>query len=196
MAFLLPFVFTSCKEDDTPQIQIIELIAQEKQDLIWLREEEKLARDVYTYAYNLYGEKTFTNVSSSEQRHMDEVQTLLEKYELTDPIVNDSIGVFSSAELRDLYVELTGLADSSLEKAFYVGATIEDLDLKDLSVFASNTTRADLLDTYNKLTCGSRNHMRAYYDKLKAHNVTYEAQYITATELGVIVNSEKEMCGH
>ena len=45
------------------------LSAKEASDLIFLREEEKLARDVYLALYDAWGTPIFLNISSSEQKH-------------------------------------------------------------------------------------------------------------------------------
>ena len=44
--------------------------------LAFMREEEKLARDVYTNLYAKWGVSIFNNISKSEQTHMDAVLLL------------------------------------------------------------------------------------------------------------------------
>lgn len=189
--------FQSCdKDDDTSGADInptITLSEQEETDLIFLREEEKLARDVYLYAYDKYGQQIHNNVANSEQKHMDQVLVLLEQYGLEDPASQDR-GVFSNTELQGLYTDLTAIADTSVIGAYLVGATIEDLDIKDIVHFEVNTTKQDLLDMYTALVCGSRNHMRGYNNQLIANNVTYVPQFITQAEFDDIINGEHESC--
>lgn len=171
--------------------KLVLLTDQEKSDLLFLREEEKLARDVYIYSYNKYNMNIFSNISNSEQHHMSNVLNLLNKYGLADPITNNAPGVFSNSELQTLYNQLTNTCDVSLNKALEVGANIEDLDIKDINKFKSHTSNSDLLDVYDKLTCGSRNHMRAFVRQLG----TYKPIYISQTEFNSIINSSKEQCG-
>lgn len=178
---------TSCKKED----EITPLSDQEKIDLTFLREEEKLARDLYVYSFNKYGESIFDNISNSEQSHMNSVLNLLNKYELTDPITNDAYGVFSNNELQMLYDELTAKSDSSLNKALEVGANIEDLDIYDIETFKSHTTNIDLINVYDNLSCGSRNHMRSFVGQLGA----YTPIYINQSEYDAIINSSNEQCG-
>ncbi len=59
---------------------------QIKSDLIQLREEEKLARDVYLYLYTHWNQWIFSNIAKSEQQHMDAVKGLLDKYDIEDPV--------------------------------------------------------------------------------------------------------------
>jgi hypothetical protein len=62
-----------------------DLSPEETAALLFMREEEKLARDVYNTLYEIWGQPTFTNIAASEQTHMDEVKLLLERYSLADP---------------------------------------------------------------------------------------------------------------
>lgn len=172
----------------------IELTPIETQDLVFLREEEKLARDVYLYAYDKYQHQVFYNISQSEQTHMDRVLTLLNTYGLQDPVINER-GSFSNPVLQQLYVELTAKVDISLIEALNVGATIEDLDINDLETFEANTTKVDILKVYSNLKCGSRNHMRSFNYQLDINGIEYIAQYISQDEFNEIIDSEHERCG-
>ena len=132
IAFLsiLSVTVTSCSKNDEINEVTLELSNLEKQDLIFLREEEKLARDVYLYAFEKYHEQIFYNISQSEQQHMNSVLYLLNKYNLEDPII-EALGVFSNQDLQQLYNQLTAQVDISIIEALKVGATIEDLDIKE-----------------------------------------------------------------
>ena len=165
------------------------------EDLVFLREEEKLARDVYITLYAEHGLAIFDNISESEQRHMDAVLRLLEARDIPDPVLDDAVGVFQNEVLAGLYTDLVDLGMESALGALTVGATIEDLDLHDLMEMAERTTAGDVLRVYESLTCGSRNHMRAFYGQLVAMGGTYEAQYITAAELEEILAGDHERCG-
>ena len=180
-------VLTACNKNEV----IVPLNDQEKSDLIYLREEEKLARDVYIFSYNQYGQSIFNNISSSEQSHMSSILNLINKYGLTDPVANNANGVFSNSELQALYNELTAKSDASLNMALEVGANIEDLDINDIKTFKSHTTNADLINVYDKLSCGSKNHMRSFVGQLG----TYTPIYISQTEYNAIINATNEKCG-
>ncbi len=188
--------FSSCKDKDDEIIEpVVTLTNQEKSDLQFLREEEKLARDVYLHSHTTYNQQIFSNISSSEQRHMDEVLTLLNTYGIADPISNNEPGIFENQELQNLYNELTKISDSSVVHAYTIGATIEDLDIHDISKFESNTDNPTILSVYQKLACGSRNHMRAFHKSLTTEGASYTAQYITPSDLEEILNGEHENCG-
>ena len=83
------------------------LSATEIDSLQFMREEEKLARDVYLTLYDVWNVEIFNNIASSEQQHMDAIKSLLDKYDLDDPIIdNNSIGDFHNPVLQALYTEL------------------------------------------------------------------------------------------
>jgi hypothetical protein len=160
--------------------------------LVLMREEEKLARDVYNFLGEKWGIKIFTNIAKSEQTHTDAVKVLLERYEITDPIKDDGIGIFTSEELKKLYDDLVAKGSSSSLDALIVGATIEDLDIADLNKLLANTDNADIISTYNNLNKGSRNHLRAFMRQIESNGGSYSPQYISQDEFDSIVSSNQE----
>lgn len=185
-------IFTSCKDDTDDSLP--SLTQTEEEMLIRMREEEKLARDVYDYLYIKYGTMIFDRISNSEQRHMDKVLDLLNKYHIDDP-ASPNPGEFNSVLLQDLYNELIAQGNLSEVEALKVGATIEDVDIYDLEDYIAQTENTLIINVFEFLNCGSRNHMRGFNEQLVAQGVTYEAQYITATELATILDSSHEQCG-
>ena len=173
-----------------------DLSEEEEEGLMIMREEEKLARDVYIYFYDKYGLRIFNNISQSEETHTTAIKTLIEKYGLTDPVVDDTPGVFQNEDLAALYTQLTAAGDASLLEALIVGATIEDLDIKDLMEFDDDVDNQDIHFVYDNLTRGSRNHMRAYYSQVLNNGGTYEPQYISQELFDSIINSSHEGGGN
>jgi len=164
-------------------------------DVTYLREEEKLARDVYLTLHKRWGLQIFDNISRSEQRHMDRMGSLLASYNAPDPVKGDELGTFTNPELAALYEKLTRQGEKSETQALIVGATIEDLDIRDIVDMKQRTSAPEALDAFAKLECGSRNHMRAFTRQLGARGVVYEAQYLTAGQLDAIVKGNHEQCG-
>jgi hypothetical protein len=170
-----------------------ELTAEEIADLVHLREEEKLARDVYNELYAEWGQWIFDNIAQSEQQHMDAVKNLLEKYGIEDPVDPDEPGVLKNEDLQSLYDSLVSYGNGSKEQALHVGATIEDMDIYDIQAMLENTDNPDLEDVYQNLMKGSRNHLRSFTTLLlDLFDVTYEAQYLPQDELDDIITSPKE----
>jgi len=160
--------------------------------LVKMREEEKLARDVYLTLNEQWKNVVFESIASSEQRHMDAIKAILDRYGIADPVTDDSRGVFQSADLQALYNKLVADGSVSLEQAFLVGATIEDLDIYDLNSLIAATDNEDMLVVYQNLVKGSRNHMRRFATELGALGITYTAQYLSQEEVDLIVSSAWE----
>ncbi len=181
--------FSSCSNDE----DLIPLSEVEKNDLIFLREEEKLARDIYIYAYSKYQNEVFNSISQSEQKHFDNVLNLLSIYSIPDP-ASAQIGIFNNIELQTIYNQLKAQVDISAEESLQVGATIEELDINDIDDFLVNTTNPKLVNLYNKLNCGSKNHIRSFTNQLTAIGSTFVPQYITIEEYTTILNTPSGSC--
>lgn len=169
-----------------------EISSEEEAGLVYMREEEKLARDVYMTLYETWGTQVFSNIAQSEQTHTEAIRSLLEKYGIDDPVTDDSVGVFTNDDLATLYDELVEQGSESLEAALRVGALIEDLDINDLTEEMEVADNEDILLVYDNLQRGSRNHLRAFTKQLERLGDTYEPQYISQTEYESIVGSNQE----
>lgn len=169
-----------------------ELSEAEMKGLFRMREEEKLARDVYLTLYQDWDHQIFKNIARSEQRHMDALKTLLDKYNLMDPVIDDTVGVFSDTKIQNLYYELVQKGRISHVHSLQVGALIEDLDIFDLKEFIQTADNVDIKTVYQNLLKGSRNHLRSFVSRLSAYGEVYEGTYLTADEIDKIVNSPME----
>ena len=153
----------------TPPVSAqLSLSQLEEQELLYLREEEKLARDVYTALFATSGLQIFGNIAQSEQQHMNAVLTLLQNYGLTDPVGSNAAGVFTNADLQSLYDQLVAQGASSQIAALQVGVLIEETDITDLEAAISNTDKTDVIRVYNNLLKGSLNHLSAFTNNLAA----------------------------
>ncbi|HEO98548.1 MAG: DUF2202 domain-containing protein [Campylobacterales bacterium] len=147
-------------------IPAADLTALQKADLIYLVEEEKLARDVYEYLYAAWGVDIFANIASSEQQHMNTVLLLSEKYELDIPTTLESRGVFENSELQALYDQLIAKGALSLTDAIEVGVAIEEVDIADLNKILDTDLPEDLALAYEHLLNGSYHHLEAFNSHL------------------------------
>ncbi len=169
-----------------------DLSAMEEIGLVKMREEEKLARDVYRVLYEKWNSPVFQNISGSEERHMAAVKLILDRYDMEDPVVDSSTGVFSDPEMQELFTVLSQRGELSLQEALHVGATIEDMDIHDLNTQLEQTDNSDITLVYQNLAKGSRNHLRIFAYQLSLLGVEYEAQYLSAEEVQEILSSEME----
>ena len=181
---------------NTAGTSLSSLSPAEKTDLLFMREEEKLARDVYLTQYETWGLAVFSNIASSEQSHMDALLKLLRTYRLPDPAAGNAVGEFSNPNLQSLYDTLTEKSRLSALDALQVGGIIEETDMRDLAGAIDRSDNADLDATYENLLCGSRNHLRAFARNLESMTgQPYTAQVITQDEVDIILNSPLEQCG-
>ncbi len=102
------------------------LNADEQASLLYIREEEKLAYDVYIKLNTQWGgsTQTFGNISNSEAKHQDAVHELLVRYNLPDAAAGLPAGVFNNTKLQNLYTQLVNTGAASLVDALKVGAAI------------------------------------------------------------------------
>ena len=175
------------------------LTVAETTTLLYVREEEKLARDVYLTLYNRWGQKVFQTIATtSEQTHMDAIKTQLDLYGLNDPVMSDIVGAFTDSSLGTLYTQLTQQGSTSLTEGLKVGAFIEEYDIQDLQEAINEAQQgsqpATVIRTYTNLMCGSRNHLRAFVRQLEMNGVVYAAQLLSQANVNLIVDSTNEQC--
>jgi hypothetical protein len=158
--------------------------------LKFMREEEKLAHDVYVTLYEKWGLRQFDNIAAAEQRHGDSVAILLSRYNLSDPAAGNELGEFTERDLQALYDDLIIQGTKSIADALKVGAAIEEIDIADLQERMAKTTNADILRVYGNLTAGSENHLRAFVSTLENQTgETYAPQYMDQAAYDAIMDA-------
>jgi hypothetical protein len=158
--------------------------------LFYMREEEKLAHDVYQVLNEKWDLRTFDNIAASEQRHMDAVQMLLDSHGLTDPAAGLKVGEFSDPELQALYDQLVEQGTKSLVDALLVGAAIEEIDISDLARYSAQTETVDIQQVYGYLMRGSENHLRAFVRNVdRQTGDSYQPSYLSQAEFDEIVSA-------
>ena len=165
----------------------------EEAGLVFMREEEKLAHDVYVALGNIWQHNTFENISISELTHTEAVLLLLERYAIPDPVGANPMGVFTDASLQGLYDVLAARGSASLIDALMVGAEVEEIDLIDIEDWlAVASENDDIVMVYENLLKGSRNHLRAFVRALDQQNVIYQPQHLSQADYDDIINSPTE----
>ncbi len=161
-------------------------------DILLLREEEKLARDVYLTFSWWYDLPVFPNIARSEQQHMNLVAMLLVRYGLPDPAEGKGIGEFTDPWVQGLFDDLTASGANSVVDALLAGATIEDVDIYHLDHILHDSDYDDVNLIVQNMVAGSRNHMRAFVGALEKRDESYAAVYISQEELEEILASPME----
>ena len=157
--------------------------------LLYMREEEKLAHDVYVALYQEWGMPVFDNIARAESQHMDAVLQELTARGIADPVAGYEPGTFANADLQALYNELVAQGSESVVAALTVGATIEDLDIADLQEALAGTSADSTRWVFENLMSGSENHLRAFVRNLTRYGETYTPAYIDSATFDSIVAS-------
>lgn len=163
--------------------------------LLHMKEEEKLARDVYKSLYEKWGIQIFLNISNAEETHLNAVIFLLQNYGEEHTSIGEP-GIFSNPVFQELYAELISKGSESLQAALETGALIEEMDIKDLEEYLQIITNENIVMVFENLQKGSRNHLRAFNKQLINLGISYTPVYITREEYDQIVNSPIENGGN
>jgi len=178
------------------------LSSAEIQSLLFMREEEELARDLYLDIYETKDSRlnVFKNISdNAETKHAAAMLTLLNNYGIADPSTGQR-NTYTNSELQDLYNQLLSDAIGSDDlAALRVGALVEETDIQDIvnDMTLISPQHQDILATYDNLLCGSRNHLRSFVKQIE--NTTGQPYQIQVpaihSVIQEIVNSDQEQCG-
>jgi hypothetical protein len=171
-----------------PEVLSDELNQNEIDALLFMREEEKLARDVYLTLFEEWNLAIFKNISRSEQQHMDAVKVLLDRYGLEDPMLGE-IGDFENQTLQGLYDELVKSGSESVQEALLVGGAIEEIDILDLQESLTEATNPDVIRVFESLLRGSYNHLKAFVNNYNRQTgEIYQPQYMTQADFDEIIS--------
>lgn len=166
------------------------LTTEEKNDLAFMREEEKLARDVYLTLHDIWGTPVFANIATSEQQHMDAILNLLNTYKLPDPAASKLVGEFVNAELQALYDALIARGKKSALEALMVGGVIEETDIEDLNAAMATSRLSNIDKVYQNLLNGSYNHLRAFARNIQSlTGQPYVAQVVSQEIVDSVLGS-------
>lgn len=145
------------------EVQDVVLDAETVESLLFMIEEEKMARDIYDALYEQTGIKTFDTISNSEQKHYDTLLSAASKLGVDTSALSDEAGVYSNSEIQELYTTLLAQGSLSSEDAIDVGILIEQTDIEDLqNAIDSNVDTTLLGQVYSNLLDASQHHLDAF----------------------------------
>ncbi|MFV0590818.1 MAG: DUF2202 domain-containing protein [Draconibacterium sp.] len=171
--------------------QNFSISASEKEGILLMREEEKLAHDVYTLLYEKWQLQPFSNISGSESRHFEAMGYLLETFEMNDPAYAEA-GKFRNRELAALYDSLVNRGSESLPAALEVGSYIEEVDIRDLKELLASTSDNAISAVYSNLLRGSENHLRAFTRQLSWRDVDYTPKVLDQETYSAIMGAANQ----
>lgn len=173
----------------TSEFQNIPLTSDEIASILYMREEEKLARDIYSVFHEFWSTEPrsiFSNIAQSEQRHGEALNTLIIYYKLPNPVIA-TIGKFTEPKLQTLYQKLLITGQNSITAALEVGAQLEEIDITDLNATLQCSKNPNIQIVYQELLRGSHDHLRAFVHQLKLQNISYLPKTLQSTEFNKII---------
>lgn len=175
-------------QDQTSGVRAASLSPREEEGILFIWEEEKVARDLYVALYQETKLSVFVDLANSEQNHMDQAKTIIDEYGLEVPVGDDS-GVFSNQTLIGLYNDLLAQGSISQEDALKVAATFEEISIIDLEKELEVSDNEDVRAVYEGLLAGSRKHLRSYVRDLDDMDISYTPQYLSEKEFNEVVKA-------
>ena len=126
-----------------------------------MREEERVARDLYTKLASSSGELIFTRIAASEQRHLEAVERLMTSQGMDPGAAGTTVGRYAVPDLQAAYDRWLAQGRASDEAAYKVGVELERQDIADLKGLdvADGTTGARVVAA---LLNGSEHHLAAF----------------------------------
>lgn len=198
MVLVSSMLLVACSDDEKTDelatgFNSLELTQDDQKALLFMLEEEKLARDTYEFLDELYAINQFSNIKLSEQSHMNAVINLLEKYGVVYNVL--PYGLFENKDIQRLYDQFVDKGQLDALNALQVGANIEDLDIVDLTEFIETTSNSSMISVFESLQCGSRNHLRSFVSAIENFKGSYEPQFLSSDEYIEIIEASNERCG-
>ena len=171
MAGLTAAVMTTGAMAAKPVTTTVTLTDEQLDTLVFIYQEEKVARDTYITLGDIYSNQTvFANIQESEQEHIDKAEGLCDKYGADTSGINEQkVGEFVVPVLQELYDTLVAQGSVSELAALNVGEYVELTDIDDLE-HAEIGMPSDVVNTYENLKEGSLSHLAAFRDAIAAYN--------------------------
>lgn len=174
-------ILTLSSVDEAPPAAAKALTAREIEGILFIREEEKVARDLYQAYYDEFNLTVFSDLARSEQSHMDSIKIAVDKYGLEDPVIEEQ-GVFTNQTLKQMYDQLLASGKQSEEDALKASAAFEEISIIDLEKELSVTQAEDVRLIYEGLLAGSRKHLRSYVRDLQEMGISYIPRHLNSGE--------------
>ena len=149
------------------------LSAEQLDTLVYIYQEEKVARDTYITLGDMYSnQNVFANIQESERTHISKARALCEKYGADISTIDESnVGEFVVPVLQELYDTLIAQGSQSELAALMVGEYVELTDIEDLE-HAEIGMPSDVVQVYENLKAGSLNHLAAFRSAIDAYNAS------------------------
>lgn len=166
------------------------LLATEREGLLWMREDERLARDVYVALARRWGTGPFAAMAGAKETHIEAVRLLIDRYGVGDPEPATMAGRYADPAIGLLHQELVTTGSASFVDGLKVGARIEERTIVDLLARAS--AHPDFAMVYAELERASRNHLRALVHQIERDGAHYAPTRLAQSVYDRIIGSGLE----
>lgn len=164
------------------------LTPQERQSLIYVREAEKMARDLYLGMYQAWGLSVFKSTSAEEQDHVDAMLELFGIYALSDPLAaRDVPGTYLNQNITSMHSSLFSQGIRSKKDGLKACALQEEINILDLDLAMKSTQKPDIARVYLELQRDSMNHLRSFAHCLEALGERYRAVKLSQQTVDAII---------
>jgi len=155
--------------------------ADEKASVLYAREQQKLARDLYQVLGAKWSAVILQSTAHAEQKHMDTVKSLIDGLKLTDP-AQPAAGQFTDPMFQKLYGQLLDRGSVSLVEALRAAAYMEEMEIRDTRGFVEDANRLDIIRGLGSITTGEPTHLRVFVAELKKQGVDYQPQLLSQSD--------------
>lgn len=164
------------------------LNADEIEFLYAVREDEKLAHDVYSVFADKYPTAPqIGRIMNAESTHMAAVDSLFKYYEI-DYVPTTEVGVFASPERQEQFNTLSAQS-STLVEAFKTMAFIEEEGIAAYNAVVGDIENVNIKLVIEHLTKASGNHLKAVDRQIKSLGETYTPTVLTQEDYDAIINA-------
>lgn len=168
--------------------------ADEQRDLQRIREQRKLARDLYWDLAKHWGSLVLVRLGAAEQTHLNTLDTLLDHYGLSDPVAGHAVGESGDPKFQALHVQIVEVGHRSEMAASQAGLLVEEMSLSDLAAARARTRQPEIAAVYDDLLRNSRNHLRALFRQMQRFEGEYVPQSLSLSDFEAIVWTQPEPC--
>lgn len=164
------------------------LTADEIEFLFAMREDEKMAKDLYTAFGAQYPTAVqFSRIATAEATHVAAIETMLTYYEVSFPALTPA-GVFADAEKQAQYDAFLAQG-TTIQGAFEVMALLEEENIAAYKAVEATATNANIKLILANMVRASSNHLKAAVRQLTILGITYTPTHLDQATFDEVISS-------
>jgi hypothetical protein len=173
-----------------PRSSSAPLSPSDRSTLLYVSEQEKLARDLYAALSETWRLDVFHTTSGSEDIHADALRTLLGRYKLPDPALGLSRGEFSREDLAERYDDLMARGRFSPVEALKAAASVEELEIEDMGARLLHVQAPEIQSVLESVVASDKHHLRSLVVALRKLGHTYTPVRLPREQFELIIDEQ------